>query len=431
MILDFNTKGPYRTVFTTYDTSNKLFGYSKASQVTLNPYVYDFAGRFNEDYALAQRNNKTYVLDANGKETLVNVNYGVIPAKKNGSEPFPLMHLGLFAVEFAPNKFVYINKSGSKQFDDTFDFATDFSENLAIVKKRKSWQLISRYGSKSVINIALDVNKQIAEIGPFHSKLSLVKIFSGKDTIYDYLKTDGTLLNKSFLHATEFHEGLAMVANDDINCTIIDSTGKTAFDLLNASFNQNFEFNNGTAVYYGKSNFNDNYYYKLINKSGAELTKTQFIGHKFSERFSEGIPLMMVNLESPSGQGIKNLMRKNGELELKFNVDTIIWMEKDKWLLKLNSRLGIYDARLHKMPEFEYDEIGGREIDLNYIRAKKNGKWGWIDMDNTIAIPFEYDFITPFVNGFAWVKSPQYGGLLYKIDKHGNAVIHTIQQAEY
>jgi hypothetical protein len=69
-----------------------------------------------------------------------------------------------------------------------------------------------------------------------------------------------------------------------------------------------------------------------------------------------------------------------------------------------------------------YDELGLPNEEFGLIRAKKDGKEGWLNRDGDIAIPLRYEVTTPFKNGIAFV-TPSLSEQLYPIDRLGRVVI--------
>lgn len=75
---------------------------------------------------------------------------------------------------------------------------------------------------------------------------------------------------------------------------------------------------------------------------------------------------------------------------------------------------------------FIYDDIYNMRDGL--IAAKKGGKWGYIDVDDRIAIDFKYTKVESFKNGLAYVENKQLGSVLKSyIDKNGNVVYSYLQ----
>ena len=56
----------------------------------------------------------------------------------------------------------------------------------------------------------------------------------------------------------------------------------------------------------------------------------------------------------------------------------------------------------------EYEDIDFNKSE--WVRVKKNGKWGIVDLNNEIIVPCEYDYISMFHEGLAYVRlSQKYG----------------------
>lgn len=69
------------------------------------------------------------------------------------------------------------------------------------------------------------------------------------------------------------------------------------------------------------------------------------------------------------------------------------------------------------MIKHKYDYLG--KFGEGYFQACKNGKWGFITPEDSVAIPFEYDYVSSFSNGIADVKLHDEW---FCIDLNGNRV---------
>lgn len=65
--------------------------------------------------------------------------------------------------------------------------------------------------------------------------------------------------------------------------------------------------------------------------------------------------------------------------------------------------------------------LGTPYFNEGLVPLKKNGKWGFLNMSNETIIPFNYDGVDPFSEGFAVVM--RYGKYGY-IDRYGNDTFH-------
>jgi len=77
------------------------------------------------------------------------------------------------------------------------------------------------------------------------------------------------------------------------------------------------------------------------------------------------------------------------------------------------------DSKSQKKPNLTKENVSYSENDkeTGWIRVNLHqpNKWGFIDKDSMIVIPFEYDFVNPFQNGLAYVKD---NGKEFFITKH-------------
>lgn len=98
--------------------------------------------------------------------------------------------------------------------------------------------------------------------------------------------------------------------------------------------------------------------------------------------------------------------------------DSVIFLEKTvKWNEKY---YGAIDYEGNIIIPFEYEKLQPNLANSKYVAAKKNGKWGLINLDNSIRIHFRYDNAFE-VNDNVWVVSQsEYFGAL---DCDGNLVI--------
>jgi hypothetical protein len=110
----------------------------------------------------------------------------------------------------------------------------------------------------------------------------------------------------------------------------------------------------------------------------------------------------------------------------------IIYKYKDnKYLAMKDNKYGIIDVNNNVVVPFDYDTLDNPHDDsINYLIAKKDNKYGVINDSNEIIIPFNYDTLlfefnhnsesknTAFI-GFAFEKDNKYG----IIDKSGKEII--------
>jgi len=52
----------------------------------------------------------------------------------------------------------------------------------------------------------------------------------------------------------------------------------------------------------------------------------------------------------------------------------------------------------------------------NYLSVKKDGKWGLIDLNNKIILPYEYTYIAPLNEKSVWVSKKENGEDVYEVN---------------
>lgn len=187
--------------------------------------------------------------------------------------------------------------------------------------------------------------------------------------VYGYLNTNlEYAIMPQFFSAHDFSEGLACVRVNDTwgelsgKCGFINRQGKF---IIKPTFDTADSFQNGVAV------VSKNHKYWYIKKNGKALFgygrgKLRF--HEtfdYAESFSEGMAFVRI-------KGDTHIISKNGR-----------------------RRFAIKDHSAHEP----------YKNGLAFICSYSNGedKWGACDKRGRIIIPFEYDRISGFVNGFAIV----------------------------
>jgi hypothetical protein len=89
--------------------------------------------------------------------------------------------------------------------------------------------------------------------------------------------------------------------------------------------------------------------------------------------------------------------------------DEINYLDGRYFDVKQGQAWGIYDSKKKKIaigPAYEaFDYCGGCTMSSEYVYAKKDGKWGIIDFDGKVRIPFEYDHQHQQMRSDNWVQS--------------------------
>lgn len=92
------------------------------------------------------------------------------------------------------------------------------------------------------------------------------------------------------------------------------------------------------------------------------------------------------------------------------------------YLLEQNGRYGLFAPDYGVRIEPAYEELGFVDEEFGWIRARKNGKWGWVDKTGEVKIHFRFDAAAPFKDGKARVLQLPYEETFY-INEKGEMIL--------
>ncbi len=172
----------------------------------------------------------------------------------------------------------------------------------------------------------------------------------------------------------------------------IDTTGEVAFNtVLHGSFYSGKEVKD----YYCKldpAQLPEQYYVEV--KKGNKLGILTSDGHWLLEPIYEQIDTRNTNLWRVEKEGLQNLFTRKGFL-LPFQFEQVYQLTEPYYNVAKDGRWGVYNQKEKRMEiPLEYQELDycyGCEAKGNYLFAKKAGKWGVIDFQNKVLLPFEYE----------------------------------------
>ena len=122
----------------------------------------------------------------------------------------------------------------------------------------------------------------------------------------------------------------------------------------------------------------------------------------------------------PVKDGKVGLMDMNGELIFSCEFDEVKQDENFSNFIRIrkNDKWGCYHIKKRKwILTLQYNEIGEFPSDLELVSVKKENKWGYISLKGQAMIPFKYDYATPFSEEKAIVFKE---GWLEVIDRKGS-----------
>ena len=352
-------------------------------------------------------------------------------------------HEGLACVKKG-DKFGFIDKLGHEIIPCEYDAESECSNNRIVVK---------RGDRKGVIDT--DNNLIIPciynGIGTFHDSVSVVYL-DGKQGLID--SNGNVILPIEYQEINEFKEGLVSVVDQDGKVGFVDKKGKIVIDFVYKLPSKNHHpfFSDGWALvnYDGEDVF--------INKLGKVVLKPNYYISSI-DSWSEGvIPVSKSegSLFDDTHKFYMAYMDRKGNLTCEFieaeltdflNGYAIIWKygigkglidtygnvilpckyrsvmrnwDNNDGLIGVGTfegKWGFFNTKTNSFTiPLEYDNML-IEFHEGFVCAERNDKYGFLNKDGIVVIPFIYDKASDFSEGFAVVK--RYGKYGY-VDRYGH-----------
>jgi len=299
------------------------------------------------------------------------------------------------------DKYGYIDITGTIVIQPIYEKASDFRDGVAIVKYGDKWGVLGSNG-KWIINPEYD-ELDLRTNGTFAIKLGrswgiadtkgkvvvtpqfdmidqfteegLIKVRLGDK--YGYINEKGKyIVNLNFYDADAFSEGLASVMpvnGYNTTCGYIDKKGNT---IVQPQFQEAYHFIQGLALVKMSGK------YGFIDKKGSFVINPQFDAAFF---FLGDIAPVVFNWKI-------GFINKKGEY--------VIQPVYDDYDIGLNGLIN------------KQNKSSLRKIlnSVKFIKVKKDGKWGIVDLTGKEIVPVIYDYISSVENGqFVFRKDKKFG----------------------
>jgi len=254
-------------------------------------------------------------------------------------------------------KYGYANVYGEFVIAPQFDYAGNFSDDIACVKKGKKWGYIDAQGTP-VIDL-----KYEAVQNNFTDGLAWVKL-KGK---YGYVNNKGAqIVPLQYANAYPFSDGCAAV--------VVKEKSKFLFGYINTAGNEMVE-----PVYehcidrftHGRSAIKKDGKWAIINTKGEQITGFEYLSV----------------IVSPKNKGYI-MATKDGTL----NNDGSI--KSGSWGILNNDGKLITPLKYHVIRNFNDEDL---------VLVSAEDFWGWINMQGEEAIPLKYKQVLDFSEGLAAV----------------------------
>jgi hypothetical protein len=199
--------------------TNGFYGYIDKSGKAVIPFQYDIANDFSEGLATVMFKGKWSIIDKSGKEAFsLNTKYKSVESFSEGL-------LCVYTSSSLDGKYGFIDKYGKEIIPTIYDYASSFSDGLALVHFKDDQYFINRLGNK-VIPL-----KKYFIVDPFSEGLAQVSQMSDGFYYYGFIDTSGKeVIPLKYPVAFDFSEGLALVGASS-KYGFIDKSGKEVIPL--------------------------------------------------------------------------------------------------------------------------------------------------------------------------------------------------------
>ncbi|WP_414751880.1 WG repeat-containing protein [Anabaena sp. CCY 9910] len=270
------------------------------------------------------------------------------------------------------DKYGYIDQMGRVVIPPQFNYAADFSEELAMVKIGNKVGYINKTGQ-------LVIPPQFDVAWSFSEELAVVKI----DDKFGYIdKTGQLVIPPQFDKTLSFRESLATVKVSNKYC-YINKSGQIIIEL---------EFDEAWSFYEGLARIKMGDKFGYIGKSGQPVISPQFDG---AWGFSE--ELAMVKIGEKFGY-----IDKTGNLVISPQFDDARGFLEELARVKIDDNWGYIDKTGKLVISPQFDDAGGFLEELSRVKIDDN--WGYIDKTGKLVISPRFDDARAFSQGLAWVK---------------------------
>lgn len=363
------------------NSRNTKFGFIDTTGKLIIPIQFSNATNFEQGRSLVKQNDKQFFIDKSGKKILSLDDYLLT---------FPFSENLAMVIKSIDNqqKFGFINSTGKVAIPPKFDVAHEFSDGLALVKQDKQQFFIDKTGKK-VIDLS-----PYPQVQSFSNGLAKVGTSWDCDNKYGFIDTTGKLvIPTQFTSAEDFSDGLALVEKDEKQF-FIDTTGKQAIDLSQYYLAEPFK--NGMAKV-AKKEENQPPEYGFIDTTGKIVIPIEYA--EISDFINN---TAFASTRDSYGNRRAGMINRQNQVILPFDYSSIIAFASNYGLI-----LAIKGCDNYETTSFNDED-------------SKKCRYGVVNEQNNVIIPFEYQQINPFKDGVAIAKK---NDLFGKIDKQGKVIV--------
>lgn len=378
--VDYIEKDPETGWFRAKSKTGK-YGFIDKDSIIKIPFIYDFINPFDENkLAYVKDKGKELYIDVKG-EIIIPENYtelglfseGLVSAKKNG-------------------KFGFIDASGETAISFLYDSAGFFCQGLALVSKNKKYGFIDKEG-KEIIPVIYS--------SAWHSQTDSIVIISN-DEKWAFVNNNGKFLS-DFVYDkvfTGYKNMIPSVVNGDKttyfkNGAVLVLRNKK-YEFLNEKIESAFPENkfDSASVFdtYKNAIVKRSGKYGIINSDGIAKAPIEYdfikyfdTNHNSSEYYNarKGKVFHIYNKD------LKKIGESHQPIYNDFSVSTPVIIFRN-----LQEKYGMVNSNGNIVIPFEYEELYKQES--GFIVGKRNGKAGVFDKNGKLRISFEYKDLYEF-----------------------------------
>lgn len=398
-------------IYIPINIDNKWGFADKNGNLIISPQ-YEVVNSFSQNFASVKYNGKWGLIDTKGSI--------IVPFKYNKMGNF---EEGLIWVK-SGSEYCYINEYEKVQFCINASFVNDFKFGVARVIEQGRWGLINRLGEYVVrpkfneIKSFDDNGLAIVQYGDSNIKFGVINIKGELVTVtnynyiypfsegfaavkykdkYGYINTKGQLIIPTiYSRASPFKEGRAAVQQDGF-CGYIDYNGKV---IVNLEYSKCLEFKDGKAVVYKG-------YQKggVVEKNGAQII-TPSLNRLLN--FEEGRGLVR-DAQHRFYYITEDTSLYNGYYE------DATFFQNGVAIVKIKQQWGIINYKGLSIVPPKYDYI--YPFVNAHAKVRTQGTYGLVGLDGKICLPNEYEQITYLGEGIYKVEKNEEIGYFSQSEK--------------
>ena len=304
-------------------------------------------------------------------------------------------------------KYGVVSEAGEVVSLPEYDIVYDFSDGLATVGKNSKYGKIDKTGKLIVPLEYDDISRSVHEV-------TVVGIHIEGTHQYGVIDKDGHVVIPIEYSYIDVHsdDTLARVKKNGKYGFINYRTGKI---ILPVEYEELGDFYEGLAYVCEPSSVDGagGGRYGYIDKTGTFIVKPEY---DYAYNFSNGLAIVKKN-------GKYGLIDKTGKVVVPVKFTDIDHISDELAKVRYSYYYGLINITTgaYVIPP-EYDSLSFSYYD-RLIKAEKNKKYGYIDINGNVVVPTIYDDIYSFSNGFAKVEVDRKQGY---VDLVGNVVVPTI-----